>query len=33
LYEGQGFVAVKYGLSPAPESAPDVEYHWRPGQV
>ena len=30
LYERQGFVAVKYGISPPPESAPDVEYHWRP---
>jgi ribosomal protein S18 acetylase RimI-like enzyme len=29
LYERQGFVAVKYGLSPPPESAPDVEYYWR----
>jgi GNAT superfamily N-acetyltransferase len=30
LYEGQGFVTVKFGISPPPESAPDVEYHWRP---
>jgi len=30
LYERHGFVAVKFGLSPPPESAPDVEYHWRP---
>jgi hypothetical protein len=30
LYEGHGFQAVKFDLSPAPESAPDVEYHWRP---
>jgi GNAT superfamily N-acetyltransferase len=30
LYERNGFVAVKFGVSPAPESAPDVEYHWRP---
>jgi ribosomal protein S18 acetylase RimI-like enzyme len=30
LYEKHGFRAVKYGLSPPPESAPDVEYHWRP---
>jgi hypothetical protein len=21
---------VKFGLSPPPESVPDVEYHWRP---
>jgi GNAT superfamily N-acetyltransferase len=30
LYERHGFEAVKFGISPAPESAPDVEYHWRP---
>lgn len=30
LYEKQGFRAVKFGASPPPESAPDVEYHWRP---
>ena len=30
LYEGHGFRAVKFGLSPPPELAPDVEYHWRP---
>jgi ribosomal protein S18 acetylase RimI-like enzyme len=30
LYEQHGFVAVKLGISPPPESAPDVEYHWRP---
>jgi len=30
FYERLGFVAVRYGLSPPPESAPDVEYHWRP---
>ena len=30
LYKRHGFRAVKCGLSPAPESAPDVEYHWRP---
>jgi ribosomal protein S18 acetylase RimI-like enzyme len=30
LYEKQGFVAVRFGLSPPPESVPDVEYHWRP---
>ena len=30
LYEKHGFVAVRFGISPAPESAPDVEYHWRP---
>ena len=31
FYERHGFVAVRFGISPAPESAPDVEYHWRPG--
>jgi ribosomal protein S18 acetylase RimI-like enzyme len=31
LYERLGFRAVRFGVSPAPESAPDVEYHWRPG--
>ena len=31
LYEKHGFRAVKFGVSPSPESAPDVEYHWRPG--
>lgn len=30
LYERHGFAAVKFGTSPPPESAPDVEYHWRP---
>ncbi len=30
LYEQHGFVAVQFGISPPPESAPDVEYHWRP---
>ena len=30
LYERHGFRAVKFGMSPPPESAPDVEYHWRP---
>ncbi len=28
FYELHGFVAVRFGLSPPPESAPDVEYHW-----
>ena len=31
LYEKHGFRPVKLGVSPPPESAPDVEYHWRPG--
>jgi GNAT superfamily N-acetyltransferase len=30
LYERHGFKAVKFGTSPPPESASDVEYHWRP---
>jgi ribosomal protein S18 acetylase RimI-like enzyme len=29
FYERHGFVAVKFGISLLPESAPDVEYHWR----
>ena len=33
LYERHGFVAVQFGISPPPESAPDVEYHWRPNAV
>jgi GNAT superfamily N-acetyltransferase len=28
FYEKNGFVAEKLGVSPAPESEPDVEYHW-----
>ena len=30
FYEKHGFTAVRFGISPAPENAPDVEYHWRP---
>ena len=30
FYEKEGFKAIKFGISPPPESAPDVEYHWRP---
>lgn len=29
FYEKNGFVAEKFGVSPEPESEPDVEYHWR----
>jgi ribosomal protein S18 acetylase RimI-like enzyme len=29
FYEKNGFVAEKYGVSPPPESEPDIEYHWR----
>jgi GNAT superfamily N-acetyltransferase len=28
FYEKNGFHAVKLGISPPPESEPDVEYHW-----
>lgn len=31
FYERHGFRAVKFGISPPPESEPDVEYHWTPG--
>jgi uncharacterized glyoxalase superfamily protein PhnB len=30
LYEKHGFKAVRFGTSPPPECAHDVEYHWRP---
>lgn len=30
LYKRHDFKAVQFGFSPPPESAPDVEYHWRP---
>jgi ribosomal protein S18 acetylase RimI-like enzyme len=30
FYEKQGFVVLRLGTSPPPESAPDVEYAWRP---
>ena len=32
FYEKHGFIAVGFGLSPAPESMPDVEYQWKPEQ-
>ncbi len=28
FYEKSGFVVVKYGISPPPESVPDVQYRW-----
>jgi putative acetyltransferase len=28
FYERHGFVAVAFGVSPSPESEPDVEYRW-----
>ena len=30
FYEKRGFKPIKYGISPPPESVPDVEYHWVP---
>ena len=30
FYEKMGFVVARFGVSPPPESLPDVEYHWRP---
>jgi GNAT superfamily N-acetyltransferase len=30
FYQKRGFVATKFGISPPPESEPDVEYHWSP---
>jgi ribosomal protein S18 acetylase RimI-like enzyme len=30
FYQKHGFRPVRFGISPAPESEPDVEYHWRP---
>jgi len=30
FYEKHDFKPVRYGLSPAPELVPDVEYHWSP---
>jgi ribosomal protein S18 acetylase RimI-like enzyme len=30
FYEKMGFVAARFGISPPPESLPDVEYRWRP---
>jgi ribosomal protein S18 acetylase RimI-like enzyme len=30
FYEKLGFEAVRFGVSPPPESEPDVEYHWKP---
>jgi ribosomal protein S18 acetylase RimI-like enzyme len=31
FYERHGFRAVRFGVSPPPENAPDVEYAWRAG--
>jgi ribosomal protein S18 acetylase RimI-like enzyme len=30
FYEKHGFFAVRFGISPLPESEPNVEFHWRP---
>ena len=29
FYENNGFITETFGVSPPPESEPDVEYHWR----
>ena len=29
FYEKNDFIAEGFGVSPVPESEPDVEYHWR----
>ena len=29
FYEKNGFTAEKFGISPPPDSEPEVEYHWR----
>jgi GNAT superfamily N-acetyltransferase len=28
FYEKNGFTAIEFGVSPAPESEPDVKYEW-----
>jgi ribosomal protein S18 acetylase RimI-like enzyme len=30
FYDKHGLYVVRYGVSPAPESEPDMEYHWKP---
>ena len=30
FYEKNGFKAVEFGISPAPENEPDVKYDWVP---
>ena len=30
FYEARGFRPWRFGISPAPEHEPDVEYRWRP---
>ena len=29
FYEKNGFLPEAFGVSPAPENEPDVQYHWR----
>ena len=29
FYERHGFLVTAFGVSPAPESEPDVEYRWQ----
>jgi GNAT superfamily N-acetyltransferase len=31
FYAKHGLRAVRFCVSPPPESEPDIEYHWRPG--
>ena len=33
FYERRQFVAIRFGVSPAPESEPDVQYQWSPKQA
>lgn len=33
FYEKHGFQPIHFGVSPPPESEPDVEYRWRPDQT
>jgi len=33
FYEGRGFSMVKLGVSPPPESEPDVQYAWSPSRA
>jgi len=33
FYEKRGFKPVAFGLSPPPESMPDVEYHWNSDEL
>jgi len=30
FYERHGFALLRFGVSPAPESEPDIEYQWVP---